>query len=515
MPMPPAALEERIVLSSDEWASRMQTHERRVDGLVRPHLERRRHGEKHPVEDFLFTYYSHRPAQLRRWHPGAGMAARPATPTRTRAGPATSGRTTASRSTVVACTAGATTCGCRDVLPRPPLAPASLGCFGLHEWAMVYRTARHPARACPLRLGAEGTDAVVEATRSAAPTSTRSASSPTPRRPLNVAADARGPGRPRAARLPPRDHGPLQVGLQARAADPERAVARLLRARPRHPRAGHARRAVRPARLGVRAGAHRDRRGQGGVRQRRSAPSPQRGQALRDRLLAASSRRSAHVARRHGVRLRCARPCVPAHPTSASRICDVVPAPERRFRRRLPGGRPMEAHWQFCHDGWPARLPNRSDAADTPVAISGDCTTSMRGPSPVLQRDWARPPDRQARRARRRPDAGKPGRLASSAMPQSVLTGYRPQLVRRVLGLDPLPRVERVVVVAARARRARGGLPRSGLRHHASCASERSPADVTAKSALHRLSRGRRRSAARGTPRARSPPPRARSPSAG
>ena len=40
--------------------------------------------------------------------------------------------------------------------------PMQLGCFGLHEWAMVYREGdrRHPL---PLRLGASETDAVVEA----------------------------------------------------------------------------------------------------------------------------------------------------------------------------------------------------------------------------------------------------------------------------------------------------------------------------------------------------------------
>jgi hypothetical protein len=39
--------------------------------------------------------------------------------------------------------------------------PAFTGCFGLHEWAMVYRAGdrRH---ALPLRLGQRGTDAVVE-----------------------------------------------------------------------------------------------------------------------------------------------------------------------------------------------------------------------------------------------------------------------------------------------------------------------------------------------------------------
>ena len=42
--------------------------------------------------------------------------------------------------------------------------PAHTGCFGLHEWAMVYRSdeTRHPQ---PLRLGGSGTDAVVESHR--------------------------------------------------------------------------------------------------------------------------------------------------------------------------------------------------------------------------------------------------------------------------------------------------------------------------------------------------------------
>ena len=39
--------------------------------------------------------------------------------------------------------------------------PGAFGCFGLHEWAMVYREGehRHPV---PLRLGQAGTDDVVE-----------------------------------------------------------------------------------------------------------------------------------------------------------------------------------------------------------------------------------------------------------------------------------------------------------------------------------------------------------------
>ena len=49
-----------------------------------------------------------------------------------------------------------------ELLTATAARPPHLGCFGLHEWAMVYRDPdrRHDV---PLRLGQAGTDAVVEA----------------------------------------------------------------------------------------------------------------------------------------------------------------------------------------------------------------------------------------------------------------------------------------------------------------------------------------------------------------
>ena len=61
------------MLDETTWRARADAHRARVDAFVAPHLERRKSGEKHPVHDFLFTYYSYRPAQLRRWHPGYGV----------------------------------------------------------------------------------------------------------------------------------------------------------------------------------------------------------------------------------------------------------------------------------------------------------------------------------------------------------------------------------------------------------------------------------------------------------
>src|SRR3954447_4866025 len=152
------------VLDGAEWRCRESAHQARVDALLGGHRERARRGEKHPVEDFLFTYYSLRPARLRRWHPGAGVALLDAGQ---RAGwrdhrVVDGGVTLDVRA--LAARAGDVVRHVRALLTATAARPAPLGCFGLHEWAMVYRAPelRHPV---PLRLGAAGTDAVVEAHR--------------------------------------------------------------------------------------------------------------------------------------------------------------------------------------------------------------------------------------------------------------------------------------------------------------------------------------------------------------
>ena len=152
-----------FALSEEEWTARAEAHAARIDHWTAPHRERRRRGEKHPVLDFLFTYYSETPGRLRRWHPGPGTAL---------AGPAphsawrwyTTDADGTVRLDVPAFLAGRgdTVAFVRRLLAATAGRPAFSGCFGLHEWAMVYRDTgtRHPV---PLRLGQAGTDAVVEA----------------------------------------------------------------------------------------------------------------------------------------------------------------------------------------------------------------------------------------------------------------------------------------------------------------------------------------------------------------
>ncbi|GAA3284999.1 3-methyladenine DNA glycosylase [Dactylosporangium vinaceum] len=143
------------VLARPTWEARRAAHEARVDAWIEPHLARRRLGRKHPVEDFLFTYYSYRPAQLRRWHPGAGVVLSDAdTPA-------------CAEAVMVPPRRAEAIAWVRDLLIATAARTPHLGCFGLHEWAMVYRQTQDEIRhnAWPLRLGPAGTDAVVEASR--------------------------------------------------------------------------------------------------------------------------------------------------------------------------------------------------------------------------------------------------------------------------------------------------------------------------------------------------------------
>ena len=156
------------VLDPEEWATAATDHASRADALTAAHRARRAAGVRHPVEDFLVDYYGVRPGRLRRWHPGVGTAlAGPGAPhdgerwyTSTTAGDRVA--VTLDTEAFVA-DRGSTVAYVRALLAATASRPAQTGCLGLHEWAMVYRQ-DDPARRhdLPLRLGREGTDAVVE-----------------------------------------------------------------------------------------------------------------------------------------------------------------------------------------------------------------------------------------------------------------------------------------------------------------------------------------------------------------
>lgn len=154
-------------MARSEWEAAESAHHARVDVATAAHLRRREDGRRHPVEDFLFTYYSQRPAQLRRWHPGPGVVLEGATGL-PRAGwrfYRADGGGVQLDLTGFAESRGETVQFVADLLGATRARQGQFGCFGLHEWAMVYRLGEDEVRHAgwPLRLGAAGTDAVVEA----------------------------------------------------------------------------------------------------------------------------------------------------------------------------------------------------------------------------------------------------------------------------------------------------------------------------------------------------------------
>lgn len=150
------------VVEPSVWRERIRAHQTRVDAWIRPHLNRRRQGQRHPVEDFLFDYYPYSTGKLRRWHPGPGVQL---------VGSVSSvlqipGHEVVDGHTQFAWSALPDHQRTRlarevDAVRRLMTATASrsprLGCFGLHEWAMVLGQSAEQVRhsGWPLRVSPE------------------------------------------------------------------------------------------------------------------------------------------------------------------------------------------------------------------------------------------------------------------------------------------------------------------------------------------------------------------------
>jgi len=159
----------RAVLERADWTEMESRHHRDVDAMTAGHRLRASEHRTHPVEDFLFTYYSLRPAQLRRWHPGAGIALADA---RERAEwpfhgiisfPGRRAEAVVVNADHFRAARGPSVGFIQELLAGTARATPQFGCFGLHEWAMIFQSddVRHVG--WPLRLGRHGTDEVIRA----------------------------------------------------------------------------------------------------------------------------------------------------------------------------------------------------------------------------------------------------------------------------------------------------------------------------------------------------------------
>lgn len=128
-------------LEESEWREQAHRHEKRVSAWTEPFRNRRAQGKLHPIYDFLFIYYRIKPSQLESWHPGFGIGLR-SKKEETQFSERFYQR---HHDVTYLCSQRMDDSTrhrlkmalrlCETVKERPP----RFGCFGLHEWAMVYR----------------------------------------------------------------------------------------------------------------------------------------------------------------------------------------------------------------------------------------------------------------------------------------------------------------------------------------------------------------------------------------
>ena len=172
-------LEIENALTFEEWTQRKKNHEQRTDALLAEYLDNRSRHQKQPVLDFLFEYYHFRPSKLRNWSPGLGKTLALDTSLQ-----AFSIKNGAHEATDLNLPSLSELCLTQDIayldpnyFPEKRISSLEwvikllhntqgkkpqLGCFGLHEWAMVYRSEEPRHNQVPLRFSQEKIAEIVD-----------------------------------------------------------------------------------------------------------------------------------------------------------------------------------------------------------------------------------------------------------------------------------------------------------------------------------------------------------------
>lgn len=135
------------ILGEKRWKERVREHEKLLSPYAEAFIKRRSIGEKHPVHDFLFTYYSCSPLKLKQWVPSYAQALE-GEPLPWMEGPyfrREKGLIALDRNRFSPAMKGLAEFVvqlCKNIQSRP----GKFGCFGLHEWAMCYNLSPEQVR---------------------------------------------------------------------------------------------------------------------------------------------------------------------------------------------------------------------------------------------------------------------------------------------------------------------------------------------------------------------------------
>lgn len=156
----------RETLAPDTWVDRQSKHAHKVEALIGDYLIKRSQHVKNPVMDFLFEYYAFRPSMLRRWSPGLGVAL------------SLDGQDALELPELSELIVDSEIAYLNaDLFPQKRIRSLgwilgmlqntankrpSFGCFGMHEWAMVYKAEKPRHDQVPLRMEPEDIATFVE-----------------------------------------------------------------------------------------------------------------------------------------------------------------------------------------------------------------------------------------------------------------------------------------------------------------------------------------------------------------
>jgi hypothetical protein len=158
------------IISIKTWTERVQKHAALISPIADAFVKRRDLGLKHPVHDFLFTYYSFSPAKLKQWVPSfeENLEFREQMAEKyywfgDYWFHISNNILSFNKESIAKNTLGLAKFIeelCSNISLRSP----RFGCFGLHEWAMVYKLPQGNVRHSdyPLRLSPEALAKFVE-----------------------------------------------------------------------------------------------------------------------------------------------------------------------------------------------------------------------------------------------------------------------------------------------------------------------------------------------------------------
>lgn len=142
------------ILPRRKWREQKRQHEERISSKIDGYLEKRSRQQKNPVVDFLFEYYRFRPSHLKTWSPGLGTLLEDVRP-----------GDELSLEGLVLKNGEAFLDPCRfpgnrldslhwilNLLEQTAKSDPHFGCFGMHEWAMVYKAGEVRHDHLPLRM---------------------------------------------------------------------------------------------------------------------------------------------------------------------------------------------------------------------------------------------------------------------------------------------------------------------------------------------------------------------------